>query len=201
MASGSARPEPGEDSRLERLLEIVEGSPRTMEILRAVRDVDPPRWAVGAGAIRELVWHRLHGFPGEPVLRDVDVAFFDPTDLRPERDLGVEERLRSRLPGVPWQAKNQAAVHLWYERRFGYPVDPLESTEDAVATWPETASCVAVRLHPTDTVEVIAPLGLADLFHFVLRRNPRRVSLEEYRRRPRDKRFLERWPRVRFIDG
>jgi hypothetical protein len=201
MHPGSAMPEGDERLHFERLIDVVRGSHRTMETLRAVRDVNPPQWAVGAGAIRDLVWHRLHAFPGDPTLRDVDVVFFDPIDLRPERDAVLEERLRSRLPTVPWQAKNQAAVHLWYERRFGHAVEPLASIEDAVATWPEVATCVAVRLQPTEAIEVIAPLGLADLFHLVLRRNPRRVSLGEYRRRTREKRFLQRWPRVQFIDG
>jgi uncharacterized protein len=41
---------------------------------------------------------------------------------------------------VPWEAKNQAAVHLWYERRFGQAVGPLTSIAEAVATWPETVS-------------------------------------------------------------
>jgi hypothetical protein len=54
-------------------------------------------------------------------VKDVDVAFFDPQDLRPERDQAVEDELSRLLPEVHWDAKNQAAVHLWYERRFGVP--------------------------------------------------------------------------------
>ena len=50
-------------------------------------------------------------------VKDVDLAFFDPTDLSPRRDMEVEIVLRMHLPTVPWEAKNQAAVHTWYERR------------------------------------------------------------------------------------
>jgi hypothetical protein len=32
---------------------------------------------------------------------------------------GRLESLAARLPGVPWDAKNQAAVHTWYGRVFG----------------------------------------------------------------------------------
>jgi hypothetical protein len=49
--------------------------------------------------------------------------------------LGVQ--LNQLFPDTDWDVKNQAAVHLWYERRFGYAVPPLHSVEDAVATWPE----------------------------------------------------------------
>jgi hypothetical protein len=47
---------------------------------------------------------------------------------------------------------------------------------------------------------VVAPCGLEDLFALVCRRNPRRVSVEHYRRRLRDKRVAERWPRVTIVD-
>ncbi len=45
-----------------------------------------------------------------------------------------------------------------------------------------------------------APRGLEDLFALVCRRNPRRVSVEHYRRRLRDKRVVERWPKVTIVD-
>jgi hypothetical protein len=87
------------------------------------------------------------------------------------------------MPSVHWDAKNQAAVHTWYERRFGFPVQPVSSDADGVATWPETATAVAVHLHRDDELELTAPWGLRDLLTGVCRRNPERVSVEEYRRR------------------
>jgi hypothetical protein len=47
-----------------------------------------------------------------------------------------------------------------------------------------------------DELEVLAPCGLHDLLEGVCRRNPRRVTVEEYRRRLERKRVGERWPRV-----
>jgi hypothetical protein len=111
----------------------------------------------------------------------------------------VQRALGARLPGVPWQAKNQAAVHLWYEERFGYAVEPLTSTADAVGTFPETAAAVAVRLHADDRLEVVAPCGLDDLLGLVHRHNPRRASVEIYARRLATKRIAERWPRVTIV--
>ena len=68
-----------------------------------------------------------------------------------------------------------------------------------MATWPETATAVAVRLLPDDRLQVVAPCGLDDLFGLVCRRNPRRVGVQHYQRRLRDKRVAERWPRVRVV--
>ena len=78
-------------------------------------------------------------------------------------------------------------------------MQPLESTAAAVATWPETAVCVGVRLERDDSLSVVAPYGVEDLLGLVHRRNPARVSVEEYERRLRTKRITDRWPRVRVL--
>ncbi len=76
---------------------------------------------------------------------------------------------------------------------------PLTSSADGVGTWPETATSVAIRLQPDDSIQVVAPCGLEDMFGLICRRNPNRVTEQEYRRRIQDKRIAERWPRVRVI--
>jgi uncharacterized protein len=185
----------------QRFQQILRSNAWFMALLEAVRDCAIPEWAVGGGVIRNLVWDHLHGYPRPTPVADVDVAFFDPDDLCREREQAVEQALRERLPHVPWDVKNQAAVHLWYERVFGHAVAPLQSLEEAVSTWPETATSVAVRLAANDELLVVAPFGLEDLFQMILRRNPRRVSLEQFRRRVGDKRIPQKWPMVRIIDG
>jgi uncharacterized protein len=42
--------------------------------------------------------------------------------------------------------------------------------------------------------------GLEDLIALVCRRDPRRVSVDHYRRRLREKRIAERWPKVTIVD-
>lgn len=172
-----------------RLEAIVRASPDFMKWLRVARECCPAEWAVGAGALRNLVWDHLTGRRNPPA--DVDVVFFEGA-----AEEEVERCLRARLPAVPWQVKDQALVHTWYERVFGYRVEPLTSLEDAVGTWPEFCTSVAVRLRPDGALDVIAPYGLEDLFGVVLRRNPRRVSPEIFRRRLASKRIAERWPDV-----
>lgn len=87
-------------------------------------------------------------------------------------------------PTVRWDAKNQAAVHTWYSERFGDEVAALTSAADGVATWPDTATAVAVRLDEHGAIAVTAvDSGVDDLLTGVHRRNPRRVSVAEYRRR------------------
>ena len=187
------------DSLEARLEEIVRTDPRLMRILHEVRELDLPDWAVGAGVIRTAVWDRLHGKDRSTELNDVDVAYFDPEDLDREREHAAEAHLGGRMPEIRWDVTNEAAVHLWYESKFGYPIKPLESVEAAVATWPETATAVAVSLLPDDGLKVITPVGLDDLFRMIWRRNPRQVTVEIYRRRLNEKRVTERWPKASIV--
>lgn len=167
--------------------------------LVAVRTLNLPSWCIGAGAVRNLVWDSLHGLDASWTSSDIDVAYFDNTDLSAERDASFESQLACMHPQLPWEVTNQAAVHTWFETAFGYPVDPLASLEAAVASWPEYATAVGLTLLPDDTIRVIAPYGLDDLFTMVVRRNPARVSIATYRERVEKKRYHDRWPRVTVI--
>lgn len=172
-----------------------------MEVLRTVRACYLPDWFVGAGVMRSLVWDHLHGYTCRTPFKDVDVVYFDSTNLSQERDKYILELLTRKLPDVPWEVTNQAAVHLWFEEYFGYSVPPLGSIEEAISTWPETATSLGVRLLPNDKLHICAPFGLEDLFKMTLRRNSRRVTLELFRERVKEKRILQKWPRVKVIDG
>jgi uncharacterized protein len=157
----------------------------------------PDAW-IGAGAVRDVVWGARYGRFAAADVKDIDVAFFDPENLGKERDRSAQEALNA-LADLPWEATNQAAVHTWYDKYFGGPpVDPLPSVHDAVATWPETATCVAVRLR-ADVIEACAPHGLADLLGAVWRVNPMRVTAEISRARLARQRVRARWPGVTVI--
>jgi uncharacterized protein len=178
------------------LASLVRSNDWFMGILGAVRDANIPDAWVGAGALRDLVWGELYGSGFDPALvRDVDVAYF----ASALDDVEATASLRARRPDVPWEATNQATVHRWYANVFGGPpVEPLSSVADAIATWPETATAVAVRLVGAD-VEVCAPLGLTDLLDGVWRWNPRRVPRERSLERLARHRPQERWPGVTVI--
>ena len=197
-----ARPRTGPDpSNQERLLCIARAAPWFMQALAHVRALRLPAWCVGAGAVRNLVWDALHAHATPSALPDVDVAFFDASNLSPARDAVLQARLTAASPQTPWEVTNQAGVHLWFEQHFGHAVSPLRSLDEAVASWPEYATAVGLWLDDADGLHVIAPHGLDDLFGMRVRRNPARVSVATYRERVASKRYAERWPRVRVIEG
>lgn len=181
------------------LVRLVRGCPWFMAALRVGREVGAPDWVIGAGAIRDLVFEHIHGRLAPPP-RDIDYAFFDPSDLSVRCEEVIESELRRRCSELPFEARNQARVHLWYRQHFGSSIEPYSSIEHAVSTWPETATAVAVRLLPDDSIRVMAPLGLDDLFAGALRRNPAQVTPEIFRERlARRPDLATKWPFVRVL--
>jgi hypothetical protein len=185
--------------RAAELTAIIDRSAWFRSMLAVVRDSGLPDAWVGAGVLRDLVWGERFGagFRADRV-RDVDVAFYDDGEL--DADRAATSLLRERRPGIPWEATNQAAVHLWFADHFGTgPVPPLRCTADGVATWPETATAVAVRRGRRDEIEICAPHGLDDLLDGIWRRNPSRITVEQSRERLARHDPGRRWPGVRVV--
>lgn len=173
---------------------MVRSSSNLMAALRAVRSLGLNSWCIGAGAVRSLVWDTLHGFENPSELEDVDVVHFDDEAPGQEQDAYLESCLCSLMPTLQWEVTNQATVHQWLACHLGQVVLPLGSLEEGVATWPEFATCVGVYLNDDESIGVVAPHGLDDLFALRVRHNPLRASFAVYRQRVESKRFGERWP-------
>jgi hypothetical protein len=174
------------------LVSLLGATPWFMEALHGAKQLDIPCWAIGAGAIRNRVWDHLHGRPDSPPSQDVDLVWYDPASP-PGVDRQLEGRLRKTLPAFRWEVVNQAHLLPW---RAQGNVNPALELERSIATWPETATAVAVTLDATGCLQLIAPFGLDDLFSLRLRRNPACPDPTAFDRRLADKQFLQRWPKL-----
>lgn len=174
---------------------LVTGSAQLMNALQAVRSLGLSSWCIGAGIVRSLVWNALHGFQKPAPAQDVDVAYFD-SNAPAGQDMTLQRRLSVLNPMLAWEVTNQAYVHEWLVDDAGLAVAPLASLEDGLATWPEFATCVGVFLADDESIKIIAPHGLDDLFELRVRHNPRRASASTYLERVRSKQFREQWPRL-----
>lgn len=172
-----------------RLLAILGASPLWSTLLERAPKASIEGWAVGAGALAQTVWNHLHGFHDRHGIRDIDIVYFDENDLSEDAESRVIEAMTTLLGdlGPALDVKNQARVHLWYERRFGAPITPYRSLEDAVATWPTTATAVALVPRRHGAVDLIAPFGLDDLLAGIIRPNKRQITKEIYQAK------IDRW--------
>ncbi|WP_244368101.1 nucleotidyltransferase family protein [Micromonospora echinofusca] len=175
------------------VLGVIESDPEAMRVLRAVADLGLPDWWIGAGFVRNRIWDAISNLPALPE-RDVDVAYFDPDKLDPREETRAEARAMASLPGVPWEIRNQARMHL----RNGD--EPYTSTVDAMSRWPETATCVAVTLRD-GSVRLVSCHGLADLVGMVVRPSPAFDTIAgraKVRHRVKAKGWLDRWAGLRL---
>lgn len=183
------------------LLALIAADPWRIACLGAVADLRLPDAWIGSGFVRAPLWDGLHGFAAPTPLGDIDVVYFDPDDCDPAREAALEARLEAALPmgdaGPPWSLRNQARMH----RRNGDA--PYRSTTDALCHWLETTAVVAVRLGDDGKPELLAPLGLDDLFTLTVRPTPhaRGHRLADYRARQAEKDWCARWPKVRVLEA
>jgi len=183
---------PGDRERV--LRELVAADAWRMRVLRTVRALDLPDWAIGAGFVRSRVWDWLCGDAQATVPTDIDVLYFDRADLAASRETVLEARLNAALP-APWSVTNQARMHVDNDDA------PYASTADALRHWLETPTAVAVRLTADDGLDILSPWGLDDLFTMTVRPTPSgRSKLGIYRRRIADKQWAGRWPAVRVLE-
>ena len=155
---------------------------------------------LSAGVIRNRIWSHLHGQKYDFHQTEVDVVFYDAEEINQQRTLKLKSLLEAKYPDQIWDITNQAHVHHWYKTESGHTIQPLKSMSEALSYWPETATAIAVRMDEQHQIEVIAPLGLSDLFELKLRWNDRFVSRGVFEQRVQTKRFLERWPQLEIVN-
>lgn len=80
-----------------------------MEVLKIVQSQNLPDWWIGAGFVRNKVWDVLHGYKERTPLNDIDVIYFDETDLSESKEKALEKVLHQKL-NIPWSVKNQARM-------------------------------------------------------------------------------------------
>jgi len=182
---------------LQRRLElIVRASPWLLKVLETIRSLELPDWYLAAGAIRNTVWDALHGSLSLQPHGDLDVIYFDAADIRNE----AEDILRAALPEYIWEVTNQAIIHRWQSKATGCGIPAYASVAAAMASWPETATAVGVRLTNRGALEFVAPHGMGDLFDLTLRPSPAASDPRAYTSRIRQKAWLVRWPRLLMVE-
>lgn len=187
------------------VLSLVRQTPWLMQALAAAGRQGWSSWCIGAGAVRCAVWEALHdrtaGVRPPPGLGDMDAVYFDAQEVAQGRwqsaQASARRQLQDSLPWARWEVVNQAAVHCWYRGAAGQPVPPFASLEEAVASWPEVATCVGVYLDARNELQLVAPLGLDDLLALRVRYNasqPERVDARTYAQRMQSKPWQRHWP-------
>ncbi|MCV0426638.1 MAG: nucleotidyltransferase family protein [Roseibium sp.] len=188
-----------EQERLAELERILLSVPHVMRILEAARNLDlPDAWLV-SGGIYQTVWNILTDRPLFHGIKDFDVIYFDGGDISYEAEDSVIKKVNAALPDLAelLEVRNQARVHLWYEKRFGRPGRPLDCSMDALTTYAARTHAVAARLDRNDRLDLHAPFGLANLFAMRLVPNYSQPNPETYAEKATRMKAL--WPELTVL--
>jgi hypothetical protein len=177
--------------RVDDTIRLVRSDPWMMRCLRAVEAMRLPDWYLASGFLRNAIWDCLHEKRSRTPLNDIDVVYFDRGDPTGAAEPRIETELRMRLPEVKWEVRNQARMHV----KSGH--DPYRDSAHAVGHWPETPTCVAIRMEPNGALRIVAPYSLEENWSLRVTPNPLvRYPAALYNERIRSKRWLEHWPKL-----
>lgn len=197
-----SNPEPAPAPELrQRLTEILRADPLIWSSLELALSLDLPDCYIASGAIYQSAWNALTEKPSGYGLKDIDLIYFDGSDLSWDGEDRVIKRASAAFEAaelsVPVETRNQARVHLWYEQRFGSPYAPLGSASESLSRYASTTHAVAVRLERDDSLTIEAPFGLEDIFSLTLRPNPKLDNRGTYDEKAA--RCVSLWPQVTVI--
>lgn len=181
----------------EDVIRMIEEDEWMMDILKAVKSLHLPDWWVCAGFVRSKIWDVLHGFKQRTPLPDIDVVYFDKSNINEEVEKELEEKLGNRIPHLPWSVKNEARMHL-----INGSV-PYTSAVDAISKFPETVTALGVKLDENDKVILTAPCGIRDVIYLQVKPTPYFCENQErskiYEERIAKKNWKDIWPQVNVI--
>ena len=178
------------------LEQIIRSQPMLMELLAELREFSLPDWLLVSGAIYNNVWNFLTERPFMRGVKDFDVFYFDDADLSYGAEDEVIKRAERRFAHLPApvEVRNQARVHLWYEEKFRQKFSPLTSSAEMLSRFASKTHAVGVRLEANDTISIVAPFGLDDIFSFRIVPNYRLDNRAAHEAKA--KRAKQNWPEL-----
>jgi hypothetical protein len=184
---------------MDELLKILEKNRSLQQILDNASKLNMPNWYVGAGGIAQTVWNVKHNFEPEFGIKDYDLVYYDASDTSAEAQDSFTRKGREIFQNIvtPVEIVNEARVHIWYAQEFGREIRPYVSVEDAISTWPTTATSTGVRKEGDGSYAIFAPYGLDDLLNLVVRPNRMLITEEIYNKKI--ERWTKLWPNLKVI--
>jgi uncharacterized protein len=179
------------------IIQLIKEDEWMMDILRAVKSLNLPDWWVCAGFVRSKIWDVLHGFKQRTPIPDIDVIYFDDTNIDELEEKKLEIRLRNILPNIPWSVKNEARMHVVNN------IPPYSSSVDAISKFPETATSLGVKLDEKNDIILVAPWGIDDVINLEVKPTPYFQASKEraqiYEERITKKKWKDIWHKVKVF--
>lgn len=193
------------NEQIEILTKIIEKNSTIMKILDELESYSQENpnfrdYYLAAGCINQTVFNYYHGKNLNSDIKDYDIAYFD-DDISYEAEDKIIKSLTKKLKklNISFDIKNQKRVPIWYKEKYGITKAAYNSTEDAIARWGASVTCIGVRLEKKKLI-VACPYGLNDLFAMKIR--PISVDYDKKKFLKKCQRWKKCWPKLELVkDG
>ena len=180
------------------IMKLIKEDVWMMDILKTAKALQLPEWWICAGFVRSKIWDNLHGFEKRTRLEDIDVIYFDPTNLDESIEKKYEDILKDLKMDIPWSVKNEARMHLKNN------IQPYQSCVDAISKFPETATALGVKLNERDDIILTAPCGIDDAINGIIKPSPNFLNsmeaIEIFEARLLQKNWKQKWPMLQIVE-
>ena len=185
-------------TQIGQLEKIILSNEAIYSILKKSNKIDLKNYYIGAGCVAQTVWNNQMNYELMNGILDIDFVYYDNSNLSSENENSTIEYIKKEIEPCPIRLdiKNQARVHLWYKEHFGYDIKPYKSIEDAINSWPTTATSIGIRLE-NEKIKVYAPFGLNDLFGMIVRANKTQITEEIYIQKVN--KWKAKWPSLTIV--
>ena len=190
--------------QLKLLEKILKKNKRLMEVLKILEEYSKSNskfkdYYIGAGSINQTIFNYLSHKDINYGIKDFDIVYYDDSDLSYESEDIIIKDLQKLLGKnkIEFDIKNEARVHLWYNKKYNANRLPYTSCEDAIASWGATVTCIGVRLENRKLV-VYCPYGLNDLFSMTIRPIKKNFTKKDYDERVT--RWKQKWENLNIIE-
>jgi len=185
-----------DESLLMALIQTIKANKELMRVLDILDENQFQEYYIGAGAIVQNIWNKATEKPINYGVTDIDIIYFDSKDLSEKAE---ELKASSIIELFEYETlkldiKNEARVHLWYKNKFGYDIPPYSSLEEAIDSWPTTATAIGVRRNSNAWI-IYAPFGVNDIFDLRLVPNNRLITKEIYENKVN--KWKKEWPELK----
>lgn len=170
-------------------------NPVNGQLLSRLHGLAIPQCYLTAGCLFQSVWNLRSGNALDWGINDYDVFYFDDADLsEPAEDRVIQRVLQATADlCVNVEVRNQARVHLWYEKRFHAPYPQLRSAREGIDRY--LVNCTRVGIDVMSGA-LYAPDGLEDLAAGILRPNFAYPDTRQFDAKACS--YQQRWPWLRI---
>lgn len=159
-----------------------------------------PDWLIVSGVLYNSAWNHLTGQPSGHGIKDIDLFYFDASDLSWEAEDRVIRAAAPAFTGLPLpvEIRNQARVHLWYPQKHGQPCPTYQNSAHPLSYFASKTHAVGLRCSDDGQPELVAPFGLNDLFAF--RMTPNHALDNRQTHLTKAARAKSLWPQIEIVD-